>query len=167
MSKLDIKREKFLLGIVQGKPQGQAYLDAGFKCKNPAVASACANRLLKNAKVQARLKVLREGIAERAAEKAGISKAWVIERLVENVNRAMQAEAVLDPEGKPTGEYKYQGQVANRALELVGKELGMFIDRKEVGAAGEFARMSDAELDDWLAEHLPLISADSPSDMAH
>jgi hypothetical protein len=32
------------------------------------------------------------------------------------------------------GEYVYNGSVANKALELLGKELGMFIDRKEVGA---------------------------------
>jgi hypothetical protein len=28
------------------------------------------------------------------------------------------------------GMYKYGGAVANRALELIGKEMGMFIDRQ-------------------------------------
>ncbi len=42
-------------------------------------------------------------------------QAVVIERLVENVKRAMQAEQVLDREGNATGEYTYQGNVANRA----------------------------------------------------
>lgn len=62
----------------------------------------------------------------------------------------MEAEAVLDAEGKPTGEYKYNGSVANRALELLGKERGMFIDRKEVGGPGDFAAMSDADLDSFI-----------------
>jgi DUF438 domain-containing protein len=53
-------------------------------------------------------------------------------RLQENVERAMSIEPVLDGKGHPTGVYKYQGSVANRALELLGKELGMFIDRNEV-----------------------------------
>jgi len=36
------------------------------------------------------------------------------------------------------GQYVYNGSVANKALELLGKELGMFIDRKEVGGPNEF-----------------------------
>ena len=44
----------------------------------------------------------------------------------------MSIEPVLDGKGHPTGVYKYQGAVANRALELLGKELGMFVDRAEV-----------------------------------
>jgi hypothetical protein len=29
---------------------------------------------------------------------------------------------VLDRDGRPTGEYRYEGQVANKALELLGKK---------------------------------------------
>ena len=43
----------------------------------------------------------------------------------------MQHRPVLDAKGKETGIYAYNGQVANRALELIGKELGMFVDRSE------------------------------------
>ena len=39
-----------------------------------------------------------------------------------------------------------------QALELIGKELGMFIDRKEVGGPNEFERMSDEELEAFLLE---------------
>jgi hypothetical protein len=58
----------------------------------------------------------------------------------------MTAEPVLDRDGRPTGEYIYAGAIANRALELLGKEIGMFIDRREQGRPGEFAEMSDGEL---------------------
>jgi hypothetical protein len=34
---------------------------------------------------------------------------------MENVERAMQAQPVLDAKGVPTGEYRYEGSVANRA----------------------------------------------------
>ena len=47
----------------------------------------------------------------------------------------MQAVPVTDREGNETGEYTYQGSVANRALELVGKELGMFHERVEHSGA--------------------------------
>ena len=55
-----------------------------------------------------------------------------LDQLVENVKMAKQAEPVLDHEGKPTGEYRQNLPAANKALELLGKELGMFVDRKEV-----------------------------------
>ena len=35
---------------------------------------------------------------------------------------------------------------ANRALELLGKQQGMFIDRHEVGQPNEFANWTDEEL---------------------
>jgi len=80
-----------------------------------------------------------------------LSKQWVLDKLIENVNRAMQAEPVKlkgnsDMEKEVPGQYVYNGSVANKALELLGKELGMFIDRKEVGGPNEFARMSNEDL---------------------
>ena len=51
-----------------------------------------------------------------------------------------------DKERKPTGEYRYDGNVANRALELLGKQQGLFIDRHEVGQPNEFANWTDEEL---------------------
>src|SRR5580704_2378787 len=66
--------------------------------------------------------------ARTSAEPA--TRAWVLERLAENVRRAMRIEAVT-LRGVPTGEYRYEGSVANRALELLGKELGLFVERSE------------------------------------
>jgi len=51
--------------------------------------------------------------------------------LVENVQRSMQAVAVRDSEGNPI-EYRWSGSVANKALELLGKHLGMFMDKQEI-----------------------------------
>jgi hypothetical protein len=41
---------------------------------------------------------------------------------------------------------------ATLAAELWGKELGMFIDRKEIGDPGDFSHMSDEELERFLQE---------------
>jgi hypothetical protein len=55
-----------------------------------------------------------------------VDRAWVISMLTENAKRAMQVEPVRDREGNQIGQYSYQGGVANKALELLGKEIGMF-----------------------------------------
>jgi phage terminase small subunit len=55
----------------------------------------------------------------------------VLAGLKENFERTMQHRPVLDAKGKETGIYAYNGRVANRALEPMGKELGMFIDRTD------------------------------------
>jgi phage terminase small subunit len=66
------------------------------------------------------------------SEATQVTAEWVVERLVENVGRAMQAEPVFDRGGNPTGEWTFQGSVANKALELLGKHAGMFTDRLHV-----------------------------------
>jgi phage terminase small subunit len=73
---------------------------------------------------------------EKRAEKSELSEAWVLDRLKENVDRSMVAIPVMafDHEKKQmveTGEWTYQGQVANKALELIGKHRGMFAERHE------------------------------------
>jgi hypothetical protein len=57
------------------------------------------------------------------------------------------------------GENVYNGTVANTALELLGKELGMFIHRKEVGGPNEFEPMSDEELTAFIEEQTELIQS--------
>ncbi|MBV9567757.1 MAG: hypothetical protein JO172_06435 [Hyphomicrobiales bacterium] len=66
----------------------------------------------------------------RRAPAAPVTREWVLERLAENVRRAMKIEPVT-VRGTPTGEYRYEGSVANRALELLGKELGLLVERSE------------------------------------
>jgi hypothetical protein len=65
--------------------------------------------------------------------------------LMENAEPLLRDAAVFD-KSAPTGEYRYDGSVANRALELLGKQQGMFIDRHEVGQPNEFANWTDEEL---------------------
>src|SRR5260370_20339609 len=52
---------------------------------------------------------------QKAIEQVALSKEWVLARLIDNGTKALEAK-----EGSP---------VANLALELLGRELGMFIER--------------------------------------
>ena len=78
--------------------------------------------------------------------------------LVENYERAMQIRPVKDENGKVIGgEFRYNGNVANKALELIGRALGVFVDRKEVGQPGEFDHLNDDELEREIAREAELL----------
>ena len=53
----------------------------------------------------------------------------------------------------PEDVYIYEGAVANAALRMLGAELGMFTDRKDVRlVTSEYDKMTDAELAEKLKE---------------
>ena len=124
--------EHFAQLLAGGASASKAYVSAGYSERGAAQSAA---RLLRSAKVRSRVEELKQAVTERAVEKAAVDRAWVLEHLRQNVDRSMQAVPVTDREGNETGEYTYQGSVANRALELVGKELGMFHERVEHSGA--------------------------------
>lgn len=115
--------------LTNGNNGTQAYRKAYPKCKSDAAAAVSANRLLNRDKISRMLEGANKKVIDTAASYAGIDKAYIMESLNKNLQRAMQAEPVLDREGNETGEYTYQGSVVNRAAELMGKEIGMFVNR--------------------------------------
>jgi hypothetical protein len=62
-----------------------------------------------------RIKELTARVTDKAIERAALSKSWVLEKLCENAEKALEA-----PHGS---------SVANRALELLGTEPGMSGDQ--------------------------------------
>ena len=70
-----------------------------------------------NENIEARVAELQD----RAVAKFVLTSEWVIERLIEIANRAMEQK-----DGSVAN-----GSVAVRALELLGKELGMFVEHSE------------------------------------
>lgn len=167
--------ERFAQEVAKGISGAEAYRSAGYSA-NANAAAVAATRLLKDPNVRARVNEL---LAERekthaqasakAVERVALTKEWVLAKLIENAERALQSRPVRLPSGDEVpGEYKYEGSVANRALELLGKELGMFIDRKEQGAPGEFASLDTAEdIKRAIAERLGLVgSGDAASGLS-
>lgn len=145
---LNQKHEQFAQKVAKGMAATTAYAECGYSEKT---AAAAASRLLTDVKVAARIAELKEKIATVAMSKSGIDKAWVLERLVEVTKMGMAAEPVTDDEGNPIGEYKQNLAAANKSLELIGKELGMFIDRKEI-RTGPLQDVPDEQLDAIIAE---------------
>jgi hypothetical protein len=115
------KHELFAQGLAKGLSADAAYEQASYRPNRGNAA-----RLKANESISGRVKELQEA----AAAEAMVTKQWVLDRLMV-VERAMAAMPVLDGDGNPTGEYSFQASSAIRALELIGKELGMFTGRRE------------------------------------
>ena len=103
------RQELFCLGLIEGKTAGKAYADAGFRPNRHN-----AHRLSTKEYIRARLAELQ---AERAA-KWELTKDWVLNELRDNLEKAKAWK---------------QSAAANQAANLIGKELGMFVDRKLLG----------------------------------
>jgi len=97
----------------------QAAIRAGY---SPKTALSQASRLLTNVKVQDEIKRLQD----EKIQATGVTAEYVINSLKNVANRCMQEEAVVDREGNPTGEYQFAHSGANKALELLGKTIGVF-----------------------------------------
>jgi phage terminase small subunit len=137
--KLTPKQELFVQEYLVDLNATQAAIRAGYSAKT---AEQQASRLLSNVKISA---LVAQGKAEQL-KRAGLTGDWVIRKLIKNVRRAMQLEQVLDSDGNPTGEYRYEGAVANKALELLGKHKGLFTDKLEIVLPPNWQSLPPAEL---------------------
>jgi hypothetical protein len=136
------KHEKFCIGIAEGMTAEKAYVEAGY---SPKGAAQSASRLLRNAEIQARINVLRNAMAERAVQRTALTRAHVINCLMTIVERCMQNEPIRDKHGTHLGHAKYNPTAAIRALELLGKELGMFKGPPERSKAVEHMTLEEME----------------------
>lgn len=68
MIKLTLKQEKFVLGLIEGKSQRKAYIDAGYSTegKSGAYIDMQASRMAKNDKVMSRFEELRQEVAKQS-----------------------------------------------------------------------------------------------------
>ncbi|WRQ13080.1 terminase small subunit [Vibrio phage vB_VpM-pA2SJ1] len=75
---LNVRQQKFALGILENKTERQAYIDAGYKPKTDNAADVAANKLIRNVKVAAFIDSVRKPAAEKAAESAIASREEVL-----------------------------------------------------------------------------------------
>lgn len=110
------RHEKFAQLVANGSSASKAYAEAGYSNSGQS-ANKNAPRLMANEGIKARIDELSAKVESAVIQLIAVDKQWVMDRLIENANAAME---------------KGQRAVANRSLELIGKEFGMFIDRKEL-----------------------------------
>ncbi len=143
MSELTQKQERFVEEFLLDLNATQAAIRAGYG-ERSAKVQGC--RMLTNDNIS-------RAIADRLmvrAKRTELSQDEIIEALREVRDRCMQRKPVMvfDRESRQmvqkidvkTGEgmWTFDSSGANRALELLGKHLGMFTDRRKVEAEGAF-----------------------------
>ena len=111
-------------------------------------AYAQGQRLLKHVEIAAAIQKAQEARSERTK----IDQDWVIERLVGVYEASMGARPVCDKNGEEKG-FTFNPTAANRALELIGKHKGMFIDRKLIGLRSEERRVGKECRSRWSPYH--------------
>ena len=87
------RHEHFATLVAGGMSASEAYSIAGFAGKG---AAPSASRLAKSPTVACRIAELRNAISTRSVERVAVSREYVLSRLKQNVERAMQVEPVLD-----------------------------------------------------------------------
>jgi phage terminase small subunit len=123
------RHEAFAQAVARGVPASVAYVEAGYKAND---GNAC--RLTGNKRIVERvadLKALVQNMRNLSNHRVVLNEGWVIEQLIGVV---IDAKAQDRPDSAG----------ANKALNLLGLHLGMFVERKEVGKPGEFDGMTIA-----------------------
>lgn len=134
------KHERFAQLVAKGETPTNAYVKAGY---SESGAHASANRLLQKATVCDRVAELKPDIQERAIQATGIDKAAVMEGLAENVALARQAGQIA---------------AANQAYSLIGKELGMFVDRADITTRTVKELLESASEEDLKAARVAILA---------
>ena len=135
------RHEHFAQLVATGQPPAQAYAAAGYEEKT---AYTCGPRLLKRPEVRSRVKELQQTVAQTSVSRAALSREFVVRELMDN---ALKAKA------------NHEWPASNRALELLGRELGMFVERVCTWS-GRLEDLDPEQLDNYLASLKARIEAE-------
>lgn len=130
------KQQVFVCEYLKDMNATQAAIRAGYSAKN---ADSYAAQLISKPKVSRAI----EEALEARKERTQVTQDYVVKGLMEVAERCLQRKPVMefdrterrmvqakDDEGRDLWCFDSQG--ANRAFELLGKHLGIFLDKKEI-----------------------------------
>lgn len=135
MPKLTDKQTAFVREYLVDLNATQAAIRAGY---SERTAYSVGQRLLKNVEIQ---RAVAAAQAQRA-RRVEVTQDYVLANLVEIVERTMQRAPVLDRKGEQVTDeegravWTFDAKGANRALELLGKHLGIFADKVKAEVSG-------------------------------
>ena len=134
------RHERFCQELAKGKSATEAYGLAGYKPNsgNAATLKAEQSILDRVADLIAEHAEAHRQATQMATERLSIDREWVLAQLVENAGLAKQ-----------------QGDIgpSNQALNLIGKELGMFVERTENVNIEHVVSDDLPTAEEWETEH--------------
>jgi phage terminase small subunit len=105
----------------------QAAIKSGYSEKT---AQEQSSRLLSNVMVQA---AIQERMQDRQ-KRVEANQDYVITKVLNTIERCSQAESVLDREGNPIGEYKFDSTGVFKGCDMLARHLGMYTDNINLNA---------------------------------
>ena len=135
MAKLTDKQAAFVREYLVDLNATQAAIRAGY---SERTASRIGPQLLGKTCVREAI----EKAQAKRARRVEVTQDYVLSNLVEVVERTMQRAPVLDRKGEQVTDeegravWTFDAKGANRALELLGKHLGIFADRVRAEVSG-------------------------------
>lgn len=135
MAKLTDKQTAFVREYLVDLNATQAAIRAGY---SERTASRIGPQLLGKTCVREAI----ENAQAKRARRVEVTQDYVLSNLVEVVERTMQRAPVLDRKGEQVTDeegravWTFDAKGANRALELLGKHLGIFTDKVRAEVSG-------------------------------
>ena len=136
------RHEAFAQAIMKGMPATRAYVAAGYS-DHPQNAK----RLTQDKQIAARVAALQRA----AVEAAVVDKAYVMRSLYELAQTSLGKKAVL-VKGKLVA-FRQDGPTATRCLELLGRELGMFVEHVVQDTSVRVISAQPVTEEDWEARY--------------
>ena len=127
--KLNPRQEKFCLEYAASGNATQAYREA-YGVTDETVSASCASKLLKNAKIQARLKEMADELAS-----AKIADSRELQEKLTAVIRQQVTEEIITSDGE---RIRKQASIRDmlKAVELLCRIQGLFVNRSELDVKG-------------------------------
>ena len=119
--------KRFCMGMIAGLSRKDAALRAG-SSESSASNNAC--RWLKDSEVRSYIRQHQPVADEAMAKAAGVDKAYVLRELVDN---SELAKGLADP----------NLNASNQALGMIGKIIGLFVERSEIVISSEVKTFLD------------------------
>lgn len=161
---MEYKRKKIVSKAEQMTLRHQTfcyeYIKTGNACESYRIAydkpidadrrimQAAGAQLKNKPHIKEMIAALREEADAKAANDLGLTREWVLERLMNNAETG--AKNILNKEGINV---PISLQASNQALNLLGKvdTIGLFVDQSKITIETEFADMTDEELESYVA----------------